>query len=169
MLDAGRVNGSAEIQDRRLRRLYEYWDEKRGSRRAPARADINPTEIPELLGYVNIFEVQDVPRDFKVRLNGSEVTRMLGQEITGKWCSDVFSGEDAERCNQAFNICVDEWTPAIVETTLAFCGRPHAAQTFVALPLSADGQRVDTMITAHSYHFLETPVEPAAFGKVTRV
>ena len=165
MLEAGRVGGSADIQDRRLRRLYEYWVEKRGDRRAPARADINPTEIPDLLGYVNIFEVQDKPRDFKVRLNGSEVTRMLGQEITGKWWSDVISGEAAERCGQAFAICVDEWMPAIVETSLAFCGKPHAAQTFVALPLSADGRRVDTIITAHSYHIIEAPVEPLALRR----
>ena len=163
MIEAGRVSGSASIEDRRLRRLYEYWDEKRGDRRAPARADINPAEIADLLGYVDIFEVQDTPRDFKVRLNGSEVTRMLGQEITGKWCSEVISGEDAERCKRAFNICVDEWTPAIVETTLAFCGKPHAAQTFVALPLSADGDRVDTIITAHSFHVLEAPFEPLPF------
>ena len=168
MLEASRVKGSAEIQNRRLRRLYEYWDEKRGNRRAPSRADINPTEIPELLGYVNIFEVQDEPRDFKVRLNGSEVTRMLGQEITGKWCSEVLTGEDAERCNRAFDICVDEWTPAIVETSLAFCGKPHTAQIFVALPLSSDGQDVDTMITAHAYHFLEDPVEPLEFTRASR-
>jgi hypothetical protein len=165
MLEASRISGPADIQIRRLRRLYEYWVEKRGDRRAPTRADINPTEIPDLLGYVNIFEVQENPRDFKVQLNGTEVTRMMGQEITGKWCSDVISGEDAERCKQAFNICVDEWTPAIVETSLAFCGKSHAAQTFLALPLSADGQEVDMMITVHSYHFLEKLIEPAAFGK----
>lgn len=168
MLDASRVSGPADIQNRRLLRLYEYWNEKRGDRRAPSRADINPTEIPELLGYVNIFEVQDEPRDFMVRLNGSEVTRMLGQEMTGKWWSDVISGDDAERCEQAFAICVDEWTPAIVETSLAFCGKPHAGQTFVALPLSTDGQRVDTMITAHSYHIFEAPVEPLAFRRASQ-
>ncbi|MDH3231463.1 MAG: PAS domain-containing protein [Alphaproteobacteria bacterium] len=168
MLEAGRVNGSAGIQDRRLRRLYEYWGEIRGDRRAPARTDINPTEIPDLLGYVNIFEVQDTPRDFRVRLHGTEVARMLGQEITGKWLSDVFSGEDAERCRQAFDICVDEWMPSIVQTSLAFCGKPHAAQTFVALPLSADGRRVDTIITAHSFHVLEAPFEPLPFRHVSR-
>lgn len=159
MLDASRVNGPTDIENRRLRRLYEYWQQKRGDRRAPARTEINPTEIPDLLGYVNMFDVEDEPRDFRVRLNGSEVTRMLGQEITSKLWSEVAPGEDGDRCKQAFEICVEQWAPAIVETSLAFCGKPHAGQTFVALPLSSDGRRVDTMLTVHSYHTLEHPLD----------
>jgi len=168
MLDPSRVSAASDIEDRRLRRLYEYWDGKRNGRRAPARSDIDPTEIPDLLGYVNLFEVQEAPRDFRVRLNGTEITRMLGREVTGKWCSEVTPGEDGERCKRAFDIVVDEWSPAIVETSLAFCGKPYTGQTFVALPLSTDGHRVDTMITAHSYHALEVPREILPFSKASK-
>ena len=165
MLEASRIGGFGDVEDLRLRSLYEYWDSKRGCRRAPARVDMNPTEIPDLLGYVNIFEVREDPRDFKVRLNGSAVAEMLGQEITGKWCSQVISGEDAVRWMQAFDLCVDEWAPALVQTTLAFCGKPHAGQTLVALPLSGDGRRVDMMITAHSYHTLGVPLDSVGLGQ----
>ncbi|UCH74202.1 MAG: PAS domain-containing protein [Rhodospirillales bacterium] len=167
MKEASRVSGPADIEDRRLRRLYEYWEKKRHGRRAPRRDDIDPTEIPDLLGYVNILEVRHEPRDFMVRLNGTEVTRMMGQEITGKWCSEVTPGVDGDRCKKAYDICVDEWSPAIVETSLAFCGKPYAGQTFVALPLSADGSRVDTMITAHSYHTLKSLVELFPFDEAS--
>lgn len=169
MLEPSRIGKATDIEDRRLRRLYEYWDEKRGGRRAPARCDIDPTEIPELLGYVNIFEVQENPRDFKVRLNGTEITRMIGRETTGKWCSEVTSGDDAERCKRAFDIVVDEWSPAIVETSLAFCDKPYTGQTFVALPLSTDGRRVDAMITAHSYHALDIPADILTFSQASEV
>ncbi len=169
MLDASRISGPADIVNRRLRRLYEYWNEKRGDRRAPTRNEINPTEIPDLLGYVNMFDVEDDPRDFRVRLNGTEVTRMMGREITGKLCSEVTPGEDGDRCRRAFEICVNEWSPAIVETTLAFCGKPHAGQTFVVLPLSSDGDRVDTMITAHCYHTLEYTLEQFPFREASEV
>ncbi len=167
MLNASRISGPTEIENRRLRRLYEYWNEKRGSRRAPARGEINPTEIPDLLGYVNMFDVVDGARDYRVRLNGSEVTRMLGREITGMLCSEVTPGEDGERYKQAFEICVNEWSPAIVETTLAFCGKPHAGQTLVALPLSSDGRHVDTMITAHAYHTVEIPLDQFPYRRVS--
>lgn len=168
MLDPTRITNASEIENRRLRRLYEYWDEKRAGRRAPARSDIDPTEIPDLLGYVNLFDVQDSPRDYRVRLNGTEITRMLGREVTGRWCSEVLSGEDAERCKKAFDIVVDEWAPAIVETSLAFCGKPYTGQTFVAVPLSSDGSRVDSMVLAHSYHAIEAPADILPFGPTSK-
>jgi hypothetical protein len=155
MLTATPVGASSEIADARLRRLYDYWVAKRGDRPAPSRRDIDPVEIPGLLGFVNIYEVQSEPRDFKVRLNGSEVAAMLGREITGKYCSTVISGPDAVRCKVAFDICVDQCSPAIVETSLAFCDKPYIAQTMVVLPLGGDGKRVDMIITAHSYHALD--------------
>ena len=156
MLAATPVGASSEIIDARLRRLYEYWNAKRGDRPAPSRRDIDPVEIPDLLGFVNIYEVQDEPRDFKVRLNGSEVAEMLGQDIAGKYCSTVISGPDAVRFNTAFDLCVDQCRPAIVETSLAFCGKPYMAQTIVVLPLSSDGESVDMIVTAHSYHTLDS-------------
>jgi len=155
MLAATIVSASSEIADARLRRLYEYWDSKRSDRVAPTWREIDPVEIPDLLGFVNIFEVQNEPRDFKVRLNGSEVAAMLGQEVTGKYCSSVISGPDAVRCKAAFDMCVDERRPAIVQTSLAFCGKPYMAQTIVVLPLSSDGERVDMIVTAHSYHAVD--------------
>jgi hypothetical protein len=154
MLTATPVGASSEIADARLRRLYDYWIAMRGDRPAPSRRDIDPVEIPDLLGFVNIYEVQDDPRDFKVRLNGSEIAEMLGRDITGKYCSTVISGPAAVRCKTAFDICVDQCSPAIVETSLAFCDKPYIAQTMVVLPLSSDGKRVDMIITAHSYHAL---------------
>lgn len=168
MLAATPIGASLEIANARLRRLYDYWEAKRGERVAPTRRDINPVEIPDLLGFVNIYEVQEGPRDFKVRLNGSEVAEMLGQEITGKYCSTVISGPDAVRCKAAFDICVDRCSPAIVETSLAFCDKPYITQTMIVLPLSSAGERVDMIITAHSYHSLNStdqPIDLAAYRR----
>ena len=160
MLAATPVGASSEIADARLRRLYEYWNAKREDRPAPTRRDIDPVEIPDLLGFVNIYEVQDEPRDFKVRLNGSEVVEMLGQDITGKFCSTVISGPDAGSYKTAFDICVDQCRPVIVETSLAFCGKPYMAQTIIVLPLSSAGESVDMIVTAHSYHAIKTADQP---------
>ncbi|MDH5556034.1 MAG: PAS domain-containing protein [Alphaproteobacteria bacterium] len=160
MLPATLVGASSEVTDARLRRLHEYWNAKRGARPAPTRREIDPVEIPDLLGFVNIFEVQNDPRDYKVRLNGTEVAEMLGQEITGRFCSTVLSGPDATNCKTAFDLCVDRRQPMIVETSLAFCGKPYMAQTVIVLPLSSDGEQIDMIITAHSYYALASAEEP---------
>ncbi len=167
MPDPIRITNASEIENQRLRRLYEYWDEKRAGRRAPARSEIDPTEIPDLLGYVNLLDVQDNPRDYRVRLHGTEVTRMMGREVTGKWCSEFFVGADADCCRRAFAIVVEEWTPALAETSLAFCGKPYTGQTLVAVPLSADGRRVDSVIVAHSYHAFQARGEIVPFREAS--
>jgi len=160
MLSAAPVGGPSDIADLKLRRLYQYWAGKRAGRVVPLRRDIDPVEIPELLGIVNLFEVRGNPRDFRVRLNGTAVAEMTGRDVTGEFCSSIMCGDDAVRCKEAFEMCVDRRAPVTVETSLAFCGKPYMSQTIVVLPLSSDGERVDMIITAHSFRALETPDQP---------
>ena len=61
--------GDATITDARLRALYEYWMEKRGDRAMPARADIDPTEIPDLLPIVGLADVIEGADDIVVKLS----------------------------------------------------------------------------------------------------
>ena len=41
----------------RLQRLYEYWRSKVRDRRLPARADIDPLDIPDLLSNLVLIDV----------------------------------------------------------------------------------------------------------------
>ncbi len=159
MLREQHITSDSEIPNGRLRALYNYWNKKRGERRAPTRAEIDPVEIPELLGFVNLYDVRQEPRDYLVRLNGSEVAAMLGRDITGMWCSNVVSGEDGERCHSAFAMCIDDWSPTLVETSLDFCGKDHAAQLLLVLPLSDDGEVVNKLMTAHAYKLISKSAE----------
>ena len=159
MLRERHVTSDSEVLDARLRALYIYWNKKRGERRAPSQVDIDPVEIPELLGFVNLYDVRQEPRDYLVRLNGSEVAAMLGQDITGMWCSEVVSGEAKDRCHSAFAMCVDDWSPALVETSLDFCGKDHAAQLLLVLPLSDDGEVINKLMTAHAYKLIGKSAE----------
>lgn len=159
MLLEQHITSDGEIPNGRLRALYNYWNKKRGERRAPRQAEIDPVEIPELLGFVNLYDVQQEPRDYLVRLNGSEVAAMLGQDITGMWCSKVVSGEARDRCHSAFAMCVDDWSPTLVETSLDFCGKDHAVQLLLALPLSDDGKAVNKLMTAHAYKLIGKSTE----------
>lgn len=159
MLPEQHISSDSDIPNSRLRALYNYWNKKRGERRAPCRADIDPVEIPELLGFVDLYDVRDKPRDYLVRLNGSEVAAMLGRDITGMWYSQVVSGEDKERYNSAFAMCVDDWSPTLVETSLGFCGKDHAVQLMLALPLSDDGETVNKLMTGHAYKLIGKSAE----------
>lgn len=75
----GNVNDIPEAQ---LRDLYLHWDGKRGGRRFPAGAEIDPEEFGPLLPYVMVVEVLEQGRHFRFRLIGEDVA--FGIDPTGK-------------------------------------------------------------------------------------
>jgi hypothetical protein len=62
-------------------RLYRYWAEKRGTRRMPARADIDPADLREMLPNLALLEV--TATGFRYRLVGTRVAEDLGRDMTG--------------------------------------------------------------------------------------
>jgi hypothetical protein len=78
-----------DIKDWRLKRLYEYWIDRKGDRRFPARRDIDPLDITFVLGRIMLVEVSHDPLRFKVRLHGSEMATSAHYDLTGKFIDDI--------------------------------------------------------------------------------
>ncbi|MDO8290571.1 MAG: PAS domain-containing protein [Parvibaculum sp.] len=74
-----------------LKAVHAYWNEKRGLRSMPARADINPVELREHLGWIMMVEALDDLADFRYRLIGTKVTRYFFNNSTGQTVTDVFA------------------------------------------------------------------------------
>lgn len=80
----------------RLRDAFAYWRDKRLGRLMPARADIEPTEIPALLPFVMLIDVLAAPLDFRYRLIGTEARSILRRDYTGLRFSEIAGkGEDS--------------------------------------------------------------------------
>ena len=77
------------LSEPRFRDSFVYWDGKRVGRSMPSRRDIDPIEIPRLLPYVMLIDVLRDPLDFRYRLIGTEVRRILHGDYTGKRYTDV--------------------------------------------------------------------------------
>ncbi|MEQ8585793.1 MAG: PAS domain-containing protein [Thalassobaculaceae bacterium] len=136
-----------EIGHEALRGLYAYWDARRGDRDMPARSDLDPVDVPDLLRHLILLDVTYDPLRFKVRLYGTEVTDLRGRDLTGRYLYEgdpTFIGEQTR-----------PWNVETVETR-----RPHSVTgpftdisdgrsgTFyrLGLPLSEDGERVDMLM-----------------------
>lgn len=74
-----------QVADRHpgLRRLYDYWQEQRGDADLPRKAAIDPTEIPELLGNIVLFEVVGGGADFRCRVIGGVIEEIAQRSLTG--------------------------------------------------------------------------------------
>lgn len=79
-----------KIADPTLAAVKAYWDTKRCTRRMPARADINPTELRDHLGWIMMVEVLPDYSDFRYKLIGTKVTRYFVTNSTGRTVSEAF-------------------------------------------------------------------------------
>jgi hypothetical protein len=84
--------GSDDVQA-----LLRYWDEKRASRRFPARRDIDPLELRGYLGDVSLLDVRREPLDFVYRLAGSKLARDTGYDLTGRSVREIRPAAYAEK------------------------------------------------------------------------
>src|SRR5256885_16666608 len=73
----------AFVTNARVLEFHQYWLARRGGRRFPRRADIEPTEIPHLLSGIVLLDVYYDPLDFEYRLIGGEVQKRSGN-LKGK-------------------------------------------------------------------------------------
>ena len=49
----------AQLVTQGQRELYDYWRQTAGSRRMPARSDINPFSVPKLLPCVGLIDLTE--------------------------------------------------------------------------------------------------------------
>ncbi len=72
---------------RRLRALWRFWLDLRGSRRAPRADEVTPFELRPWLGSIALVEA--IPGDdFRYRLYGSVIAEAFGFDLTGRTASE---------------------------------------------------------------------------------
>lgn len=133
----------------RLQRLLRYWEGKRGTRRMPARADIDPLEFPWMLGDVSLVEVHrtDGGLRYRFRLTGTHVNERLGYNVSGKWLDDVPAPDYRARLVQVFGSVVARAAPVVERPRMLIDDFVHHYE-ILRLPLSDDGQQVDMLMLA---------------------
>ena len=120
-----------------------YWQTLRRGRRIPARADLDPTEIPKLLPGVILVEVERAPLDFRYRLVGTEVDTISHRNFRGVRFSEVLHMRRGNDIWAQFARVVE--TAAPLWSDIPYVG----ADPFIRrirhclLPLGADGATVD--------------------------
>jgi hypothetical protein len=66
------------------RELYAYWEERRGRRPAPERADIEPGAIRQALSDTFILDLGSAAEGYPFRLAGTRVCALFGRELKGE-------------------------------------------------------------------------------------
>ncbi len=141
---------ASQFGDGRLARLYRYWWDKRGSRPAPNRADLNPTEIPDLLPIVHLIDVSWNPVSFRHRLVGTELVERLERDVTGKAVDGSLYGEATEKIVAALTRIATEVRPYRRQARLAWHARDWLMIESIEMPLIDDDGRVAMILAGRA-------------------
>lgn len=140
-----------DIVNPKLKRLFEYWEAKRGDRRFPARADIDPVDMAFALGNVILAEVlPETPPRFRIRLHGTTLTQRVGYDLTGKMLDEMPVPEFRDLSTRSFSKVVRTGEPLHVLADRLVDGRMQRYEA-ILMPLSSDGERIDMLLVGLSY------------------
>jgi len=133
-------------RDSRIKALFAYWNQVRGKRRMPTRADIDPAAIPRLLPHVFMYGVGS-DGGYTIRLVGEDVVSFVGRNATGSPAGAIMPPRSVEVIVKILDAVTSERAPKFR------AGKVHwlAAKSYrdyeaCFLPLSADGESVNVVL-----------------------
>lgn len=129
-----------------LNNLLGYWENCRGGRAIPARADLDPLHIPRLLSSVMLIDVLRDPLDFRYRLIGTRIVERLKSDYTGIRFSELGHTMPSDPVFALAAAIAQEARPGWVE--IPYLRPHHLTRPWIVLatPLSDDGHTVNMLL-----------------------
>ena len=129
-----------------LRALYTYWQDLRRGRPCPARADIDPSAIVGVLPNIGLFDVEQSPRRYRIRLMGTRIVSWYGCDLTGSYLDEIDFGVGP---GITFSI-LDQVVDRVVAGHMTGEYTKQDGRTIryerLFMPLSSNGSAVDMVI-----------------------
>ncbi|WPZ34857.1 PAS domain-containing protein [Thalassobaculum sp. OXR-137] len=133
-----------------IRTLLTYWNDKRGTRAMPSRADFDPMDVPRLLPRLLLIDVEGVRSDgagiFRYRVVGGTEVANRGHNPTGRLVEEGFYAESLENALAHYEAVRQSKCPIYDRVTfLDDRSRPVHEDT-ILLPFSEDGTTVSQIL-----------------------
>ncbi|NIA67025.1 PAS domain-containing protein [Pelagibius litoralis] len=143
-----------------LLKLHDYWQSRRGEHAFPARADIDPVDIPALLEHLLLVDVLEDPLDFRYRLVGGHIVHHAGHNIQGKTVRGLLTdGNSPEQVLQAKAMDLGKMVSDLKEPIFAQL-RYHSVSSdaekflqMVLLPLGDRGRNINMLLAGLNYSY----------------
>jgi hypothetical protein len=152
------------------RELFAYWNERRGSRSAPERGDIEPGAIRRILGdsFILSFEPSI---DHPFRLAGTRVCAIFGRELKTEPVVHLWDAADRGQIRDIVTIVADEAIGTVAGATAKTADGSSVELELMLLPLFHHGdlhKRVLGALTPNEIpHWLgRTPVTRLTLGSL---
>jgi hypothetical protein len=116
------------------REFFAYWNDKRGSARAPDRADIDPSAVRGLLGDIFVLSCE---AGLPFRVAGTRVCALAGRDLKDRSFAALFSDASRSEIEEIATIVADETLGAIAGLTATRENGTKAHLELLLLPFNA--------------------------------
>lgn len=142
-----------KIQKERIVALYQYWDEKRGERLMPRRADIDPTDFVEHLPGIILIDIEGEDEHsqgiFRYRVVGTREVANRQRDPTGERVEEGFFAESVESALRGYESVRTQRAPIFEPISFVTPEGVRIEEESIMLPLSENGTDV-TQILVYS-------------------
>jgi hypothetical protein len=122
-----------------IRELFDYWNERRGRRAVPERADIEPSAIRGVLADTFILSF-DPRNGHPFRIAGTRVCALFGRELKGEAFLDLFSHEARSGMRDLIAIIAHESVGVVASASELSAARRGPWLELLLLPLGCPGR-----------------------------
>lgn len=119
--------------------LFRYWNRLRDGKSAPARTDIEPADIKNLLADTFILE-RDVRNEPVFRLAGTRICAVFGRELKGYSFTLLWRTQDHRMMRRLVKGVFTDRSVAVIEFEAHSAGGRSALFEMLLLPLDAGRQ-----------------------------
>lgn len=141
-----RILPLSDIKNPKIQLAYDYWLEVRNGREMPARADLRPEDMKDVLGEVAMIDVSYDPRDFRYSLFGTTIAGVYGYDMTGKSVRQLKPEGAVEIIWSILEEVLETRTPGFHAIGFEIdCRRIEYER--LTLPLSSGGRRIDKLLS----------------------
>jgi hypothetical protein len=146
---------AADCRESAIGRLYDYWLDRRGPHRFPARQDLDPIEMKYALGGITIFEVhRTAPMPsafrFRYRLIGSAIVARDGFDQTGHWLDELPLLQYRALLLSRLEMMSHDPAPTLVHNKQFYDERWYDYEA-IWLPLASDYEQIDMLMTCQIF------------------
>jgi hypothetical protein len=121
--------------------LHAYWTARRGDRRAPERADIDPAAIRRLLGDSLVLSCE-VGEAGRFRAAGTKLCALFGRELRGEPFASIWGADSTAAVGDIVRIVAEEGIGVVagVAASAPSCEEAKADFEMLLLPLIHRGR-----------------------------
>jgi hypothetical protein len=126
--------------------LYRFWREAKDGRTLPARRALGPEMLRPWLGSLSIYERTTEGADFRIRLEGTKIVAMTGEDWTGRLVSEVDRCFGADLLACCLEVC--RLRQPLFDSAVPLFQKSYRFAQRLMLPVSRDGEEATQVLTA---------------------